>query len=548
MNILAARIRALTGWRSLAAAMAAGAASALAQPPLYIFPGLFLGVPVLVLLLDGACLRGEGPVSRLWSCFKTGWSFGFGYFLLSFYWVAEAFLVEAETYAWMIPFAVVLLPAGMALYWGAGAAAASSLWQRGAGRILALAACLTLTEWLRGVLFTGFPWSLPGYAMGILDGLAQSASVMGAYGLTFLVLVLAAIPVLALDHESVDRRRRMLPLAIIVAVLGVLWTGGAIRVAQEPADSSTHLRLRIVQPNIEQGQKWDPEHAQEVLSLFLRLSSENTKENPAGLDSINYVIWPESAVPYLVAERADVRGAIGAILPPDTMLFTGALRREPDPQAPDSMGIFYNSLLVLNGSGAVTAHYDKAHLVPFGEYLPFETWLKPLGFRRLVTLPEGFQAGEAAETLKAEAVLPFSPLICYEIVFPGAVVDGADRPAWLLNVTNDAWFGTSLGPHQHFAQARFRAIEEGLPLIRSANTGISAIVDPYGRIVKFLGLGERGVIDGELPTALPPTIYAEFGNWMMLFLIIPALLLSIRFKLTQLNTKRAHSPNNQAIL
>ncbi|WP_205042009.1 apolipoprotein N-acyltransferase [Rhodoligotrophos defluvii] len=536
---------ALTGWRRLSLAGLAGVLAALAQPPIYVLPALFVAFPVLVLLLDGVAQAHAPSRRRFAAAFATGWAFGFGYFLLSLYWVGEAFLVEAETYAWMLPLGVVVLPAGMALYWGLGSALAIALWPRGpaplgVGRLLALSACLSATEWLRGHLFTGFPWALPGYALGLSESLAQGASLVGAYGLTLLMVFAACLPVLLIDRAALSLRRS-LPFLATMAFFAGLWTFGAERLSHDASTAAPGPRVRIVQPDIPQGAKWNPQYATEILDLFLELSTAKPPTNPRGLAAVDYLIWPESALPFLLDERADVRGVIGAVLPDNVTLFTGAIRRGPDPDNPGSQGLFYNSLQVIDHTGTVIAGYDKQHLVPFGEYLPFESLLRPLGFRKLVTVPAGFAAGSGPRTLALPGIPPFSPLICYEIIFPGAVADEARRPQWLLNVTNDAWFGQSLGPHQHFVQARFRAIEEGLPLVRSANTGISAVIDPYGRIVEQIGLGERGLIDTDLPSALPPTVYSQYHEWILSLLIVSALLISIRVNSSLSNINWAKS-------
>jgi apolipoprotein N-acyltransferase len=242
-------------------------------------------------------------------------------------------------------------------------------------------------------------------------------------------------------------------------------------------------------------------------------------------------------MPFLLARRPDALAAIAALLPDGTKLVTGALRRG-DGNAPSGRSRVFNSILVIDSQGAVVSSYDKEHLVPFGEYLPFESVLAPLGLRKLVTLPLGFEAGPGRMTVADASGPSFSPLICYEIIFPGAVTDPAERPGWLLNVTNDAWFGSSIGPHQHFQQARMRAIEEGLPLVRAANTGISAVVDPYGRTVNSLALGTAGVLDSRLPAALPPTLYVRFRDLPALLLVLAALVCAVSARVAEMRAER----------
>lgn len=533
MRSLSRCLEGLTGWRGGVLAALCGLLAATAQPPFSIVPAIFLGFAGLVLLLDGAAARHTDLPSRCRAAFRIGWAFALGYFLLGFYWIGEAFLVEAATYAWMMPFAVLLLPAAMAIYWGLACALAVCLWSRGWPRLIVLAVFATAGEWLRGHLFTGFPWSLPGYVLGFSDALSQSAALVGAYGLTFIVLAIAGTPALIVDwleQEPARRRFPVIPLLVALLVIAAMWAGGAYRLHESPGEPDQSApRLRIVQPNIEQGEKWRPEHAPAILNQFLELSTARPSTYPEGLDAIDYLIWPESALPFLIDERADIRGVLGAILPTNVTLITGGIRREPDPANPRAQGDFYNSLQVIDHTGDVRAAYDKWHLVPFGEYLPFESWLQPLGFRQLVPLPASFSSGSGPRTLGTELGLrPFSPLICYEVIFPSAVVSPTgQRPQWLLNVTNDAWFGQSAGPYQHLMQARFRAIEEGLPLVRAANTGISAIIDAQGRIRESIPLAEKGLIDARLPSPASPPPYARFGDALVLILALAALLVAL---------------------
>lgn len=551
MRAIASKFLVLWGWRRCLVAALFGCVAALAMPPFYIFIVLFVAYPVLVWLIDGAMAQAGSRRSGMLSAFATGWSFAFGFFLVSLHWVAEAFLVEADAYAWMIPFAVLGLPAYLALYWGAGVALAALAWQTGFGRILALAACLAVTEWLRGHLLTGFPWLMPGYAMGVSDALAQSAALFGVYGLNFIVILAGAAPAALADEPDTAGQSRLARLAgpmVSLMLLAAFAGAGAYRLSFDDRAVVDGMRLRIVQPNVEQGEKWRPENAPALLAGIIDLSDMATSPQSQGVRDVTHLVWPESAVPFLIAERPDVRAAIAALLPDDAVLLTGGLRREPAPPSAGGQDTFFNSLLVIDGTGDLVALYDKVHLVPFGEFLPFRDLLEPLGFRRLVSMPAGFDAGGDVRTLQVGQTPPFSPLICYEVIFPRSVADPSDRPEWLLNVTNDAWFGQSIGPHQHFAQARFRAIEEGLPLVRAANTGISAVIDPYGRIVKTLGLGRRGVLDSALPQALPPTPYSKLGDWFALFTVVAGLMVAIRFKLRKSNTNTAKSNTNRATI
>ena len=525
MRAIALKIVVLWGWRRALVAALAGAASALAMAPFELFPVLFVTLPALVWMLDGASGEDHRPAAAFRQAAAIGWFFGFGFFLAGLHWVGEAFFVEARIFAWMVPFVLVLFPAGLALFPAAACAGAMLLWAPGFARILALAGTWTACEWLRGHLFTGFPWNGLGYAFAGSDILAQSASLWGVYGLGFAVVLITAAPATLADDYPLARQtttRRWVGPAVMFATVSALAAYGYVRLADAQLVAVDGVRVRIVQPNIPQAEKWLPDNQNRIFARFLELSNQATSPETMGIDDVTHLIWPESALPFLLASRSDALAAIAALLPDGTQLVTGALRRG-DASAPTGRPQVFNSILVIDSQGQVIATYDKEHLVPFGEYLPFESVFAPLGLRKLVTLPLGFEAGPGRKTI-ADATGPrFSPLICYEVIFPGAVADAAERPGWLLNVTNDAWFGSSIGPHQHFQQARMRAIEEGLPLARAANTGISAVVDPYGRILKSLALGTAGVLDSRLPVALPPTLYVHFRDLPVLVLVLIAL-------------------------
>ncbi|MBH0238708.1 apolipoprotein N-acyltransferase [Methylobrevis albus] len=511
------------GWRRLMLAFVAGAVSALAQAPMNLAPVLFLTFPVLVLLLDGAVAPAGRGVARLRPAAVVGWWFGFGYFLAGLWWIGAAFLVEPEIFGWMMPFAVVALPAGLAIFWAAGCALARLVWSDGAGRLFALAAGLTAAEWLRGHLFTGFPWNLIGQAFGAFDVTAQAAALIGVYGLTLAGCVVFAAPVLFIDRPEQRGRGRtaMLALAgLLVAAnlgFGLVRLGGA---TEPPIDG---LSIRIAQPAIDQSQKWSPEGRREALETYLALSESHTGPDTLGIMSFTHVVWPETALPFFLTESPEALAMIAEALPPGTLLVTGAPRGEGGPGGRR----YFNSVYALDDQGTIVGSYDKAHLVPFGEYLPFPELLSAIGLRQLTEAIGGFTPGPGPRTLSRPGAPPFGVLICYEIIFPDAAVDRANRPGWIVNVTNDGWFGTTFGPYQHLAQARMRAIEEGLPVVRAANTGISAIIDPYGRILSSLGLGEAGVVDGALPTALPPTPYARFGRLLFVGLFIMVLVAAV---------------------
>lgn len=512
------------GWRRAAIAFSAGAVSVLALAPFHIWPILFLTFPVMVWLIDGSAAGRLGGVP---AAAIAGWFFGFGYFLAGLYWVGYAFLVDAQTFGWLLPFAVTALPAGLAVFTAAGFAFARLIWSRGATRVLALAVALTIAEWLRGHILSGFPWNSYGYALTGPLVLAQTVSIVGLWGLTFLAVMIFAAPATLAD-ERTDTVRRAAPLAVGVLLLVAMAGFGAWRLSQHPTRFADNMRLRIMQPNLPQDEKFNYAARQKIMRHYLTLSERGTGPQNAGLRDVTHLIWPESAFPFFLTREGDAMAQIAELLPQGTVLITGAARAA-DP-SPDKRVRAYNSVYVIDHDGTVLSVYDKVHLVPFGEYLPFQTALEKLGLMQLTKLPGGFLSGDRKRIYQPPGAPRMLPLICYEIIFPGAVVPPGERPGWLLNVTNDAWFGISSGPYQHFQQARVRAIEEGLPLVRAANNGISAVVDPVGRIVAQLPLGTEGVLDSSLPRAATATIYARFGDSIIIMMIAAFLIIVMRYR------------------
>jgi apolipoprotein N-acyltransferase len=532
------------GWRRILIAFLAGAGTALALTPLNLWPAPFITFPILLWLVDGAA---AGRLGGVWAAAAVGWWFGFGYFLAGLYWVGNAFLVDARTFGWLLPFAVTALPAGMALYTAFGVALARLIWRRGAARVLALAAALTLAEWLRGHLLGGFPWNTFGYTLISPLWLAQGASLVGIWGMTFLAIAVYASPAVLADDRA-DTARPWLPAALGGVLIAALATFGAVRLAMHPTSYVDGVRMRIMQPNLRQDAKFNISQKQEVMSRYLDLSARSTAAQSAGLQGVTHLIWPESAFPFFLTREADALAQIAALLRPGTVLITGGIR----PPAPNGVVTrAYNSVYTIGPDGSILSVYDKVHLVPFGEYLPFQNVLEQLGLMQLTRLRGGFVAGDRRRNQHVPGAPDFLPLVCYEVIFPGDAVPHSERPGWLyghigryvgwpfvagsgerpgwmLNLTNDGWFGKSAGPYQHFQQARVRAIEEGLPLVRAANTGISAVVDPLGRVIESLPLGTEGLIDARLPQRLPTTLYARAGDGPFAALLALALILVLR--------------------
>ncbi|HLQ90689.1 MAG TPA: apolipoprotein N-acyltransferase [Xanthobacteraceae bacterium] len=513
------------GWKRILIAFMAGAVATLALPPLNIWPAPFLAFPVLVWLIDGT---GSGRLGGVGAAAFVGWWFGFGYFVAGLYWIGNAFLVDAKTFGWLLPFAVILLPAGLAIFCAIGTATARLMWMRGSRRVLALGVALTFSEWLRGHVLTGFPWNAFGYTLASPLALAQSAALVGLWGLTFIAVLVYASPVTLADDASESTRRWLAPALAILIVAGMA-AFGTMRLANTPTTIVDGVRLRIMQPNLQQDAKFNYSQKQQVMSHYIALSERADGPQSTGLGDITHLIWPESAFPFFLTREADALAQIATLLPDRTTLITGGVR-PPETAPTAAVNRAYNSVYVIGHDGSILSVYDKVHLVPFGEYLPFQDYLEELGLIALTKMRGGFIPGDRRRILEIPRAPNALPLVCYEIIFPGAVLPAGERAGWIINLTNDGWFGLSVGPHQHFQQARLRAIEEGLPLVRAANTGISAVVDPLGNIVASLPLGAEGVFDSGLPQPLPPTPYARLGDVPVVLAVGISLVVVLRLR------------------
>ncbi|RAK56191.1 apolipoprotein N-acyltransferase [Phenylobacterium soli] len=474
-------------------------------------------------LLDAV---GERPLR---SAFLRGWLAGVGYFGVGCWWIVEPFFVDAKNQAWMAPIALPLMAGGLALFWGAAGLAYRLAARNNTARVLVFAGCFALLEWLRGHVLTGFPWDLPGEAWRAGSAPSQAASLVGAYGLSWLTLALGAAPALLLDRTS--RAEKAITAAVIAGFVGLLYAYGAIRISQAPTPAPGAPLIRVVQADIDQKDKWKPENLASIFETYVSLSR---KAGPAHPD---IVVWPEGALPAVIDELVSPGSPYGPrlrdALDPGQTLLMGANRAEARPGETDYL--YFNSLIAFRREAEglrVTAIYDKYRLVPFGEYMPLGKLATKVGFRSLVHMPDDFTAGPEPKPVTPWGVPAVQPLICYEALFPGftraAAVRSGLRPAWILNVSNDAWFGRTSGPLQHLNMASYRAIEEGLPIVRATPTGVSAVIDAFGRTQSGarLGLGELGVIDARLPPALRPTLYARFGDTgFALMLVLSALVI-----------------------
>ena len=471
-----ARLAGLAGRNQLLAAAAAGVGATLAMPPLGAMPFLAAGLVALAWLLDGT--------ARFRGAFLTAFAFGFGFFAAGLYWVAGSFFVVGGITAAAGPAAVLGLAGLLACFLAVPAALAHRLTQPGLGRALALAAALGLGDWLRGHLLTGFPWNLFGYAWLQVPAVEQAAAVIGIHGLG-----LATLAACLLISVAGWRARTAAALAV-----AAMFAYGEVRLGRAPpAGAAGGPLLRLVQPNIAQSEKWRREEAAAHLQRLVRLGAADPEPDA--------VIWPETAVVKLLHSRSPILEALGRSVRSRRGLISGAPWRED--------GRYYNSIVAIDRDGRLRDRHDKAHLVPFGEYVPLRGLL---GAAKLTVGGKDFAAGPGPSTLTLPGLPPFGALICFEAIFPDEATAADTRPQWLLNLTNDAWFGETAGPHQHFEIARMRAIENGLPVLRVANTGITGAVDGYGRRLGRLGLGRTGSLDIRLPPPLEETVYSRLGD------------------------------------
>jgi apolipoprotein N-acyltransferase len=517
---LAGRILLLTHWRRALVAALAGAVLALALAPLDIVIAGFAAFPVLVWLLDGAVAEPRaGVVGARGPAFWTGWWFGFGYFLAGLWWIGAAVLVDAENFAWALPLAVVGLPAILAVFFGLACALANVFWRDGAARIFALAAAFGLTEWLRGIVLTGFPWNGIGQTIASGPVLVQSAAVAGIDGLAPLAVLAFSAPAL------LSEGRRAFAFGVPLVLFGALAAWGLARPTLQPAADAPLMTVRIVQPSIKQILKWDDAEKDAIFATLMRLTAGTEGADGMAQDPAQarppLVIWPETALPFLLEERPQALTLIAEALPEKAMLLTGAIRVEGQPGA---SARYYNSVLAIDSEGTVAGAADKLHLVPFGEYLPLREWLEPLGVRELAVTPGAFERGTRLTPLVLPGGAKAVPLICYEVIFADAVRRAAQDGDLLVNVTNDAWYGATPGPYQHFRQAQLRAVENGVPLVRAANNGLSAVIDPFGRVIGGLALDAVAHSDATFSLQRFATPYGAFGS-RILFGIVALLIL-----------------------
>ncbi len=511
----------------------AGAVSVLAMAPFHFWPVLFFTLPVLFWSLDSTA-DAAGPAWR--SAAWRGWAFGFGYHLAGLYWIGFSFLVQAERFAVLMPFAISGLTAALGLFVALAAvvyARARPWLPTELSRIIALALVIMVAEWLRGHILTGFPWNVLGYALTMPLPLMQWAGLIGIYGLTAVTVISLTTPLVVLAAGSTSTPRLTRPWSMIllatVAPLAFATLYGVWQLNLHPTALDTSVRLRLVQPSFSQKDKFVESKRGEIFLRHLALSGKPPEPGANGAPSgrPTHIVWPEAAIPFFARRNRKALAGFDNALPDDVRVIAGTFRINVPPNVPNERIKAYrvfNTAMVFGGDGAVKSHYDKIHLVPFGEYLPVQQVLEAFGLENLTRSAGGLEPGKAPRQLMRVAGLPpVEMLICYEASFPGEVAQGPKRPGIMINLTNDAWFGVTTGPYQHFHQTRLRAVEQGVAMLRSANTGISAIVDPMGRILSRLELNEIGVIDGALPRAIRAPVYALYGHLVELAMLLAML-------------------------
>lgn len=526
MTWLAETVMLAHGWRRFLILVVAGALAALSMPPLFILPALFVGLPVWVWALDGAEQR-RGWRRLVGPAFRIGFAFGLGYFTVAIHWIGAAFLQEGGVFVALMPLAILALAAILAIFWGLGSALAHLFWSDSGWRILALAGGLTLAELARGHLFSGFPFDLVGYALTANDEMAQLASIIGVYGLTALAALIAMTTALVWPSDRRPLVRRLVPVFVAIVAIAAQVGYGSYRLATTPVSARDDMRVRMVQPMILGHADWNALDPEAIIGSLVSLSESRLTPDDNGLADITHLIWPESVFPFFLSNNPDALARIARMLPETTLLLTGAPREAlGDDGMPIPGNPGYNSILAIDGSGELVASYDKSHLVPFGEYLPFQDVFRLFGINQFVPGTNGWAPGAGRRLMSPAATPAFLALVCYEAVFPGDIGDPSEAQ-FILNVTNDAWFDGSIGPAQHAHHARLRAVETGLPMLRAANTGVTLATDPLGRVSGRLAEQQVAVLDTIPYRPLEgSTLFNRLGNWPALGTALLLLLLA----------------------
>lgn len=512
-------VKSLSQKKKYALAFALGCSLTLAFPPFWILPALVIAFTGWILLLEKA-----GTQTQAW---LMGWWFGFGHFTTGMYWITIALGIDEGQFLWVVPLALIVLPAYLALFPACVAIAFHRAKLPPFERLLVLAVCWCASEYARATLMGGYPWNLLGYVWTISDITLQPAALFGVYGLGIWAVIFGGAASLFTSHP---RDKKHLYGVAAVFLLFLAWGGN--RLLEHPPEAGKPATLRIVQANIAQELKWDQRYEIEALKKHLDLSQQGWRDPNTGHmnpTSLKYIVWPETAMPFPFLDNSNWAHVLGSAVPFGGMLLTGVVRTEGQGDA----WRVWNSLEVVNHEGRVIGVYDKTKLVPFGEFLPFRSWLGFLPLNKVTQGSTDFSEGRGAVWMQLGVGGPqIQPLICYETIFPSYQPSSpASNPSWMLNITNDAWFGYSTGPFQHFHMARTRAVERGIPLVRAANSGISGVFDAYGRVIASLDLGKSGILDVAIPAIISEgTLYSHYGNIMLLIIAYILLLYAFRVR------------------
>jgi apolipoprotein N-acyltransferase len=520
---VAAVVAGLSGARAAVLGVLLGAVASFGQAPYHLWPLTMMALTLFVWQIDGAAVVRRRVRAGFW----RAWCFGLGYFSAGLWWVGSAFMVDATRDGPLMPFAVALMAGGLALFWGVAGALSTWLWRRDWRRVVVLATALFIVEYARGHVLSGFPWNLAGQIWPAGGAISQSASVIGVWGLTLLTLFAFMTPA-TIAAPSKRFSMSVMPPVVSMAVFALLLVGGQARLWLAGPLEDTGVRLRIVQPQITQAFKNDPQNRDDVIEHYMRLSAKD------GLETRTHVLWAESALPLRLLDEPRVLDSIARSLGEGRVLLTGIVRRDLSENVRPN---YYNSFVVISiesGTPVVASIYDKVKLVPFGEYMPLFRIAERIAPTTMLSFANSFTPGPGKATIAAPGAPDLAPQICYEAIFPNFTPRGPERPGWIVNVTNDSWYEGTPGPFQAYNQARYRAIEEGLPLARAASGGVSALVDPYGRAIAQLPYDADDVVDASLPGALRPTLYSLLGD-------APAYLLGIAGLFVGLSRRRGRA-------
>ncbi|KEC55737.1 apolipoprotein N-acyltransferase [Bartonella koehlerae C-29] len=524
-NSVKVSLFAITGWKRQGVLFLCGALTSFALPPFYLTPLCFLTFPVLIVLLDKISALQNNKKCLLPYALSCG-TFGFGYFIFGFWWLCNALLTDPITFGWAVPFAILCPPLYLSLYWFFAGFIVGFLWTKGIARFFVLAFALGLAEWLRSILFTGFPWNALGYTAMPTPMLMQSNAIFGLYGMNILAVFIYSLPAVLLTDE---KKKTALSLCLVLILAHSGFGFYRLNTAPNMTDyQKSSYWVRIVQPSIDQNIKLSNTEREAIFAAHVNLSATSTAEQHPAPD---FIVWPEASIPYILYDNSTITMRIASLLKPKQWAIIGAIRASNDPL--NAKTKYFNTIAVINATGNILTTSDKLHLVPFGEYLPYQNLLKKIGLHALADTIGGYSAASVRKTVMMPNGFSYLPLICYEAIFPNEMAFKGSPPQAIINVTNDAWFGVTPGPYQHLQQAQLRAVELGIPLIRAANNGISAVIDSYGRIVVALQQNAVGIVDSPIPSPITPIGSNEYRIFSTFILFILMLLCVLGFGSTK---------------